>query len=118
MTRAIVMLKALCAKRVLLELCKSIGISYKYTHGVSKGFKAPSYDLMKKMQDLIPVEYWFEEADNAFKDEVKKTLYYEDEDNPIVIDLSEDSFKTERDEMIEKAQKKKDIKRQRSHYRM
>ena len=74
MTRARVMLHACIAKRKLKSICEDYDISYKFAHGVAKGTKIPSYDLIKKFKPMIAPEFWFQEASGedikAIKDAV------------------------------------------------
>lgn len=74
MTKGRVILKGLIAKRKLREICETQGISYKFCHAVSEGHKKPSYELMKGFRFLIPVEFWFDEANSAFIDKVRKAV--------------------------------------------
>lgn len=74
MTKGSVILKALIAKRRLKEICNAYDISYKYCHAVSEGLKQPSLDLMKKLRFLIPLDFWIDEANKTFLDQINKNL--------------------------------------------
>lgn len=74
MTKGRVVLKGLIAKRKLREICEIKGISYKFCHSVSEGKKKPSWELMKGFRFLVPVEFWFDEANSKFIDEVRKAV--------------------------------------------
>ena len=74
MTKGIIILKALLAKRRLKEICESYDISYKYCYGVAEGNKNPSWDLMNKMRFLIPADFWFEETDSNFMEQIKTNI--------------------------------------------
>lgn len=74
MTKAVVILRALVIKRRLKEICKAFQISYKYCQAISTELKMPSYEFMKKFLFLIPANFWFEEADAEFLNQVKENL--------------------------------------------
>lgn len=70
MKKAIAILQALRAKRSLKKICDAYNISYKYCHAVSEEEKKPSYDLIEKFRFLIPADFWFDDADQKFLDEL------------------------------------------------
>ena len=76
MTKGLVMVKALIAQGNLKETCNGFKASYKVALSVSKEKSDPTYEFMKAFSRLIPVGYWFEEADDEFiakaKDAVEK----------------------------------------------
>lgn len=74
MTKAILILKTLITERKLSKVCETYGISYKYAHAISEEKKDPSLDFMKKLTWLIPPEFWIEEADKKFFDEIKEAV--------------------------------------------
>lgn len=74
MTKGRVILKALIAKRKLREICENQEISYKFCHAVSEGNKKPSFELMKGLRFMIPVDYWFDEANSSFIEKVRKAI--------------------------------------------
>ncbi len=74
MTKGRVVLKGLIAKRKLREICESQGISYKFCHSVSEGKKKPSWELMKGFRFLMPVEFWFDEANTEFIDKIRNAV--------------------------------------------
>ena len=78
MSKGIIILKALIAKRRLRSICMEFDISYKYCHAVSDGKKEPSLDLMKKLRFLIPMDYWADDADREFIEQVRENLKKEE----------------------------------------
>lgn len=74
MTKSILILKTLIAQRKLSKVCEAYGISYKYAHAISEEKKDPSLDFMKKFTRLIPPQFWIEEADKKFFEEIKKAV--------------------------------------------
>ena len=81
MTKAHVMLRALAAKRQLSSISKAYAVSYKFSQLVSTGNVFPSMDLMRKFRPIIPIDYWFETASNAFKEQVREACLKEDDPN-------------------------------------
>lgn len=73
-SKGVVILKALIAKRRLRGICTEFEISYKYCHAVSECKKDPSLDLMKKLRFLIPMDYWADDADETFINRIKENL--------------------------------------------
>ncbi len=65
-TKGIVMLNALIAKRQLKYICRQIKLSYSMCVRVSEGYRNPSWSMMQKLLFLIPAEYWFEEPTEEF----------------------------------------------------
>lgn len=74
MSKGVIILKALIAKRRLRRICTDFDISYKFCHAVSEGKKEPSLDMMKKLRFLIPMDFWADEADRAFIEQIKENL--------------------------------------------
>lgn len=74
MTQGRVVLKALIASRELREICKLIGISYKFCWAVAEGTKKPSFDLMKQFRFMIPLPYWFDEASAEFINSIRNSI--------------------------------------------
>ena len=74
MSKGVVILKALKAKRRLREICKSYDISYKYAHAISEGLKKPSYDFIMNFKFLIPTDFWFEKAEKEFIEKLKQAV--------------------------------------------
>ena len=77
MTKGIVVLKGLIKKRKLREICEKYDISYKFCHAVSEGNKNPSYEMMKKMQSFIPINFWFTETNEYFIQKIKESFKIE-----------------------------------------
>lgn len=74
MTKAVIILQALKAKRRLKDICRDFNISYKFCHAITQGLKHPSWDIMNKFLYLIPPHYWFEEATEDFLNKIKENI--------------------------------------------
>lgn len=74
MTKAIIILQALKAKRRLKDICRDFKISYKYCHAITQDLKKPSWDIMNKFLYLIPAHYWFEDATDEFVKKIKENI--------------------------------------------
>lgn len=86
MTKAQVVLKSFAARRILKKVCEATEISYKFTQLVSSGYKAPSMDIMRKLRVIMPVDFWFEVADEEFKNRVSQICMAEDDDGPLSLE--------------------------------
>ena len=65
-TKGIVMLNALMAKRQFKKVCRLKHLSYKFCHAVAEGRRSPTWKMMNNLLFLIPPNFWFEEADEEF----------------------------------------------------
>lgn len=74
MTKGVMILRTLIAKRRLKEICDTFKISYKYCHAVASELKDPSLDLMKKLRFLIPLDFWIDEATPDFLQKIKENV--------------------------------------------
>lgn len=66
MTKAVAVMKTLAEKRKLRKLCFAFSVSYKFCHAVASEKKKPTWRIIDKFRPIVPVNFWFEESDEAF----------------------------------------------------
>jgi len=74
MKKAIVVLNASRAKHELKDICKTCDISYRYCYSLLDGEKNPTWNVMNKFKSMIPIDFWFDEADNEFIKTIRERL--------------------------------------------